>query len=201
MSLDQLLNAFGQCRIEPRWHRSQYRARPQPGAGKSALDILCASTRRVTSPSLVGRQLCHGAVSGLTENVQLQVSSPSLRLSRLTSSSGSAVSSFGRACKAFSAPSRKRSRHSSTSATLSPCRRAASAAVVSPLSTLITRAARRFAVQRCTSSDCCLSAICHLARSLDLVLLVARVPWGAGYHSGQTNHGCSVSIARPGGGI
>src|SRR5215469_9001537 len=112
------------------------------------------------------------------------VSSPTLRLSRLTSSSRSASSSFGRARKAFSAPSRKRSRHSSTSATLRPCRRAASAAVVSPLSTLITRAARRFAVQRCTSSDCCSSAICHLARSFDLVLLVAQFPTGAGYKGG-----------------
>src|SRR6516164_11790531 len=34
MSLDQPLDAFGQCCIEPRWHPSQYRARPQPGAGK-----------------------------------------------------------------------------------------------------------------------------------------------------------------------
>ena len=72
MSLDQLLNAFGQCRIEPRWHRSQYRARPQPGAGKSALDILCASTRRVTSPSLVGRPRRRRALPrGLPQNVQV----------------------------------------------------------------------------------------------------------------------------------
>src|SRR5262249_43877667 len=81
----------------------------------------------------------------------------------------------------FVGAGRKRSRHSSTSATLSPCRRAASAAVVSPLSTLITTAARRFAVQRCTSSDPGSSAICHLARSLDLVLLVAQFPRGAVY--------------------
>jgi hypothetical protein len=34
MLLDQLLDALGQCSVDPRWHRSQYRARPQPGARK-----------------------------------------------------------------------------------------------------------------------------------------------------------------------
>jgi hypothetical protein len=53
------------------------------------------------------------------------VSSPTLRLSRLISSSRSASSSFWRARSAFSAPSRKRSRQPSTSATFSPWRRAA----------------------------------------------------------------------------
>src|SRR5271156_305026 len=48
-----------------------------------------------------------------------------------------------RAHSAFSAPSRKRSRQSSASASFSPCRRAASAAIVSPLSKLITNATRR----------------------------------------------------------
>jgi hypothetical protein len=61
------------------------------------------------------------------------VSSPTLRLSRLSSSSRSASSSFGRVRSTFSAPSENRSRYSSSSATFSPCRRAASAAVVSPL--------------------------------------------------------------------
>jgi hypothetical protein len=33
-------------------------------------------------------------------------------------------------------------------------------------------------IQRCTSSECCTSAICDLARSFDLVLLVVQIPKG-----------------------
>ena len=49
---------------------------------------------------------------------------------------------------AFSAPPRKRSFHCSISATVRPCLRAASAAVVSPRRISSTRATRRLAVQR-----------------------------------------------------
>src|SRR5262252_5616216 len=187
ISLDQRLDALGQCSVDPRWHRSQYRARPQPGAGKPKHST--HSAHRYAGqrphyssdvPGVVGR--CFAASRRMSRSM---VSSPTLRLSRLTSSSRSASSSFGRARSAFSAPSRKRSRHSSTSATLTPCRRAASAAVVSPLSTLITRVARCFAVQRCTSSDCCSSAICHLARSLDLCTI-----------GGSISKGSSIALAK-----
>jgi hypothetical protein len=67
-------------------------------------------------------------------------------------SSLSASSSLGLERSAFSAPSRKRSRHSSISATVNPCLRAASCAEVSPFRRLSTRAARRLDVQRWTSS-------------------------------------------------
>ena len=47
------------------------------------------------------------------------------------------------------------------------------------------QAARRLAVQRCTSSaGRSSSAICHLAGLLDLVLLVAQFPKGTGYFTG-----------------
>ena len=86
-----------------------------------------------------------------------------------------------RARSAFSAPSRKRSRQSSTSDTFNPCHRAASAAVVSPLSRLII-----------VSHDAWRSSVGPLrivvrrpfATSMvifDLVLLVARFPRGARY--------------------
>src|SRR6516162_2850536 len=192
ISLDQLLDALGQCSVDPRWHRSQNRARPQPGARKPKHSTHPAHRHAGARPhhssdvpGVVGR--CLAASRRMSRSM---VSSPTLRLSRLTSSSRSASSSFGRARSAFSAPRRNRSRHSSTSATFSPCRRAASAAVVSPLSTLITRAARRFAVHRCTS-DCCSSAICHLASSLDLGLLVAQLPWGAAYEHADYQ-GCAT---------
>jgi hypothetical protein len=73
------------------------------------------------------------------------VSSPTLRFNRFIFFSRSVSSSFCRARSALSAPSRKRSRYSSTSATFSPCRRAASAAFVSPISKLTISAARRSA--------------------------------------------------------
>src|SRR5262249_20070895 len=49
---------------------------------------------------------------------------------------------------AFSAPSRDRSRHSSTLATVNPCFRAVAWAEVSPFRMLRIKDARRFAVQR-----------------------------------------------------
>src|SRR5580700_4904408 len=164
MRFDQPLNAFRQDSVEPRRCRSNYRARPQPGPGKFQNSTRSAhryaGQRRHHSsdvPGVVGRLAASRRMS------RSMVSSPTLRLSRLTSSSRNASSSFCRARSAFSAPSRKRSRHPSTSATFSPCRRAASTAVVSPLSKLIIKAARRLAVQHWTSSGRSSSAICHLA--------------------------------------
>src|SRR6516165_6784305 len=195
ISLDQLLDALGQCSVDPRWHRSQNRARPQPGARKPKHSTHSAHRHAGARPhhssdvpGVVGR--CREASRRMSRSM---VSSPTLRLSRLISSSRSASSSFGRARSAFSAPSRKRSRHSSTSATLSPWRRAASAAVVSPLSTLITRAARRFAVQRCTS-DCCSSAICHLVSSLRPCTIGGSISIGSRIHTDY--QGCAT-LRRP----
>src|ERR1700728_3499982 len=151
--LDQPLDAFRQDFVEPRRRRSNYRARPQPGTGKCQHSA--HSSHRYAGPRRHHSSDVPGVVGRLAASRRMSrsmVSSPTLRLSRLISSSRNASSSFWRARSAFSAPSRKRSRHSSTSATFSPWRRAASTAVVSPLSQLITRAARRLAVQRCTSS-------------------------------------------------
>src|ERR1700678_2054818 len=181
MPFDQAPKPPGQDFVEPRWDLHAYRARPQPSAGKlqnpaHSAHRFAGQRRHHSSdvPGVVGRSLA--AVCRISRSM---VSSPTLRLKRLSSSSRNASSSLGRARSAFSAPSRKRSRQSSTSASFNPCRRAASAAVVSPLSKLITNAARRLAVQRCTSSALCSSAMYHLDRLVALVLLVARFSRGA----------------------
>src|SRR6266581_4999483 len=90
-----------------------------------------------------------------------RTSSPTFCLSFLICSSFRASSSLGRARSAFSAPSRNRSRHSSTSATVSPCFRAAACADVSPFKMLRISVARRFAVQRWGDSGV-FSAMAHL---------------------------------------
>src|SRR5215831_5545201 len=90
-----------------------------------------------------------------------RTNSPTFCLSFLICSSFRASSSLGRARRAFSAPSRYRSRHSSTSATVNPCFRAASWAEVSPFRMLRINDARRFAVQRWGDSALS-SAMAHL---------------------------------------
>jgi len=81
-----------------------------------------------------------------------RTSSPTLRCSFAICSSLAASSSFGRARRAFSPAAKNCSFQRSISAIVKPCLRAASAAEVSPLTMLITTAALRLVVQRCTSS-------------------------------------------------
>ena len=146
--------------------------RPQPEHGKisrtlHALRIDTPEQRRHHSSDVPGVTVGNALAASRRMFQVRMVSSPTLpaSLSRLTSSSRNASSSLlpSTASAVHHAPSRKRSRHASTSATFSPCRRAASTAVVSPLSKLIIKAARRLAVQRWTSSGRSSSAICHLA--------------------------------------
>jgi hypothetical protein len=97
MQFDQMLNALQQHFVESRWDLA-YRARPQPGAGKlqnsTHSAYRCAGQRRHHSsdvPGVVGRGL-----AASRKMSRSMVSSPTLRLSRLTSSSRNASSSLGR---------------------------------------------------------------------------------------------------------
>jgi hypothetical protein len=97
MQFDQMLNALQQHFVESRWDLA-YRARPQPGAGKlqnsTHSAYRCAGQRRHHSsdvPGVVGRSL-----AASRKMSRSMVSSPTLRLSRLTSSSRNASSSLGR---------------------------------------------------------------------------------------------------------
>jgi hypothetical protein len=134
---------------------------------------ICVNSSDV--PGVIGRSMA--ASRRISRSI---VSSPTLRLSRLTSSSSSASSSFGRARSAFSAPSRNRLRHSSFGHLLpvTPCR----------------LSCRRFTLEQ-ADHQCGTTLrrpalhfrgplfVCHLPprRSFDLGLLVARSQKGAGY--------------------
>src|SRR5271157_3012030 len=152
---DEPCDTRGQKFVEPRHRPRFHRPRPQSATRENQHSTHSAhrnaGQRRDHScdvPGIEGRSF----IASLRMSRSM-VSSPTLRCRRLSSSSRRLSSSFTLARSAFSAPSRKRSRHCSVSATVSPCLRAASASVVSPLSTLRTSAALRFAVQRCTSSN------------------------------------------------
>src|SRR5215471_12269825 len=126
--------------------------------------------------------------------------SPTFCLSFLICSSFSASSSWGRARRAFSAPSRNRSRHSSTSAPVNPCFRAAAWAELSPFRMLRISDARRFAVQRCGDSGLSSRhgpppAVIHHGLSVD------SIPRGAAYEcperKGRASSTCGPSGRRP----
>jgi len=111
--------------------------------------------------------------------------SPIFCFSFLICSSFTASSFLGRLRRAFSAPSRNFSRQSSTSATVSPCIRAASAIDVSPFKILTTSATRRLAVHRSIGSLAS-AAISPPPRSAqDHVLKVVSISRGAGYTRGE----------------
>ena len=108
MQFDQALESCSQHLIEPWRCRLRNRARPQPSAGKiqhsTHFAHRYAGPRRHDSsgvPGVIGRSLA--ASHRISRSI---VSSPTSRLSRLSSSSRGASSSFGRARSAFSAPSK-----------------------------------------------------------------------------------------------
>src|SRR5215472_3261087 len=113
-----------------------------------------------------------------------RTNSPTFCLSFLICSSFKASSSLGRARNAFSAPSRNRSRHSSTSATVNPCFRAAAWAEVSPFRMLRTKDARRFAVQRWGDSG--LSSAMATSRR-DPITACRWTQFGGEQHTGVGN--------------
>src|SRR5581483_8288151 len=153
MQQDQSLQACSQDLIHdgpvpslcPLAHRRARYAQPvtDPTLGNARHDLL-------QSPDVVGSVGRPFAASRRMSTSRR--SSPTFCLTFLICSSLRASSSFGRARSAFSAAKRKRSCQSSISATVSPCLRAASATDLSPRTMLSTKATRRFAVHRCTSS-------------------------------------------------
>jgi hypothetical protein len=105
MRFDQTLNALRQDLVEPRRGRSNCRARPQPGMGK--FQHSAHSAHRYAGPRHYHSSDVPGVVGRLAASRRMSrsmVSSPTLRLSRLISSSLNAASSFWRARSAFSAP-------------------------------------------------------------------------------------------------
>src|SRR5206468_9111457 len=99
----------------------------------------------------------------------------------LICSSFNASSSLGRLRSAFSAPTRNFSRQSSTSATVSPWVRAASATDVSPFRMLTTSATRRFAVHRSMDSVDSAAISPPPWSTRNHVLTVVSISRGAGY--------------------
>jgi len=113
-----------------------------------------------------------------------------LLLELLDCSSFRASSSLGRTRNAFSVPSRNRSRHFSTSATVSPCFRAA----VSPFRVLRINDARRFVVQRCGDSGLS-SAKAHFPPESNHGLWMESIRRGATY-DGLRHEGISGAESR-----
>src|SRR5690348_16772309 len=154
MLLKQPLQLGEPAGIRPsRWHpRNRPALQRCPGDLQHVTPVAFGDTRHGRPhPSDVFRSKGYGF--NASRKISLSsTSSPIFCLSFLICSSRSASSSFGRVRKAFSAPDKKRSRQSSTSATVSACLRAASATDVSPFKMLTTNATRRLAVHRSMGS-------------------------------------------------
>ena len=142
MLLDQLPQPLRPRRI---CHRTSRVARFRPmQAGSAAPKHLATpplrdTRRRASHASDVFRSKGEGFNASRKISLS-RTRSPIFWFSFLIGSSFTASSSYGRVRSAFSAPDRNFSRQSSTSATVSPCVRAASATEVSPFRRLTTRA-------------------------------------------------------------
>jgi hypothetical protein len=138
----------------------------------SARCTLVASIRGATSPSLVGRPRRRRAPRSLAQNVQVRGQLAHLALEPIDFFLAQRFVFFLASTKCVLRPEQEAIALLFHLGDLSaPWRRAASTAVVSPLSKLIIKAARRLAVQRCTSSGR-RSAPFATSQGFDLVLLV-----------------------------
>ena len=183
MLLNQLLESLDPGRVQdcPAPSNPPHTVQPRTPHGQNPATPPFRDTRQCRShASDVFRSKGYGFNASRKISLS-RTRSPIFCFSFLICSSFTASSSFGRVRSAFSAPTRNFSRQSSTSATVSPCVRAASATDVSPFKILTTSATRRLAVHRSIGSVAAVAISPPPQSTQDHVVGVVSISRGAGY--------------------